>query len=189
MQERKVLNKEKPVMVLRYSAPRVALFVFIFFPFGLALFSPLFMEPSETISTFDRYFVGYGAPILGILVIWLILDLLNTKQIEVYKDRIVKIKRFFILPFLGKREVKLEGQIFIMRNSFGISFSNSNMFSFPSLGCGILTSRLEKEEEMKFAEFLSKITGESINYFLYRPFTDFWNRKFMIKGGHNGPRK
>ena len=189
MQERKALSKEKPVMVLRYSAPRVALFVFIFSIVPLMYFSSYSNIDKISKNMFDYYLIKYVGLICSIGAIWLILDLLNTRQIEVYKDRIVKIKRFFILPFLGKREVKLEGQIFIMRNSFGISFSNSNMFSFPSLGCGILTSRLEKEEEMKFAEFLSKITGESINYFLYRPFTDFWNRKFMIKGGHNGPRK
>ncbi len=162
----KASSSEKPVMVLRYSVPRVALFVFIFLPFGLALFSPLFMEPSEPISTFDRYFVGYGAPIFGILVIWLILDLLNTKQIEVYRDRIVKRVR---VSFLTQRDkVMYLDKVGYNLMWLGILLSETRHIALRK-GALIYTSRLKKEDEIRLAEFLAEVSGRKKDEFLYRP--------------------
>ena len=186
MQERKALSKEKPVMVLRYSAPRVALFVFIFFPFGLALFSPLFMEPSEPISTFDRYFVGYGAPIFGILVIWLILDLLNTKQIEVYKDRIVKRVRIDI-PFFREKIIYFQ-DLYFMPQWWGLLLAKKIGWCYTRGPRFFLyTSRLSKNDERKLADFLAKVSNRDPQEFLKRPI--FGVHKKLIKGGYNGPCK
>jgi hypothetical protein len=166
MEQEKNLNKDEPVMVLKYSIPRTALFVFIFLPFSLTFLLgglKTINEPPEDWSTFDRYFVPYGLIILGLMGIWLVVDLLNTKQIEVYNDRIVKRVR---ISFLTQRNRVIYYDRIVDGGIWWIGIIFKERWRW---GLWVYTSRLKKEDEMRFYEFLSQISGRPKEFFMYRP--------------------
>lgn len=171
MEQDKNLNKDEPMMVLKYSIPRTALFVFIFLPFSLIFLLvglKTINEPPDDWSIFDRYFVPYGLIILGLMGIWLVVDLLNTKQIEVYRDRIVRRARisFFTQTDKVVHFSKARYQFLWL----GILLSEVRFLTYlTKRGTILYTSRLKKEDEIRLAEFLSQISGRNKEVFLYRP--------------------
>ena len=186
MQERKALSKDKPVMALRYSAPRVALFVFIFLPFGLGLIYGGLTGPNEYRNNIEYHILKIGWLIFGVLVIWLILDLLNTKQIEVYRDRIVKRVRIDI-PFFREKAIYFQ-DLYFMPQWWGLFLAKKIGWCYTRGPRFFLyTSRLSKDDERKLAEFLAKVSNRDPKEFLNRPI--FGVHKKLIEGGHNGPGK
>ncbi len=186
MEERKVLNKDKPVMVLRYSIPRVALFVFIFSIVPLMYFSSYSNINKVSKNMFDYYLIKYIGLICSIGAIWLILDLLNTKQIEVYKDRIVKRVRIDI-PFFREKIIYFQ-DLYFMPQWWGLFLAKKIGWCYTRGPRFFLyTSRLSKDDERKLAEFLAKISNRDPQEFLKRPI--FGVHKKLIEGGSHGPDK
>ncbi len=168
MEQEKMLNKEEPVMVLKYSAPRVALFVLVALIVPLAYLTTYDRLNEVAGSLYEYYFMKYGGLFFTIFAIWLIIDLLNTKQIEVYMDRIVR-RVWIDVPFLREKTfyfkeiyfMPIWSGLFIARK-IGWFYTKGPRFFFH-------TSRLKREDEIRLAEFLSQISGKNKDIFLYRP--------------------
>ncbi len=169
MEQEKMLNKEEPVMVLKYSAPRVALFVLVALIVPLAYLTTYDRLNEVAGSLYEYYFMKYGGLFFTIFAIWLIIDLLNTKQIEVYMDRIVR-KVWIDVPFLREKTFYFK-EIYFAPDWSGLFMCTARKIGWFYIGPRLFfhTSRLKREDEIRLAEFLSQISGKNKDIFLYRP--------------------
>ena len=160
-------------MILKYTAPKVALLVFILFIFlwfvSLGIFAA---PPVEKI----------GGTILFIAGIWLMIDVINTKQIEVYRDRIVKRVR---IPFPTQRNRVIYYDRVV---DGGVSWIGIIFKERWRWGLWVYTFRLKKEDEMRFYEFLSQISGRPKEFFMYRPIYTCGFKKLIKEESHGTGR-
>ncbi len=174
MEQEKMLNKEEPVMVLKYNFPKVLLLVFVdsIVPLAYLTTYDRLDEVAER-SLYDYYSMKYGGLFFTIFGIWLIIDLLNTKQIEVYMDRIVR-RVWIDVPFLREKTIYFK-ELYFEPMWSGLTIARKKVL-FRPMGGGFFfhTSRLKREDEIRLAEFLSQISGKNKDIFLYRPIFGKW---------------
>ncbi|AEE13725.1 hypothetical protein Thena_0073 [Thermodesulfobium narugense DSM 14796] len=170
-------------MVLRYTFFRtLSLFIVYLLVFLLFLFGTLDEFGIISAGHFENGFKHFSFAIIcflaTIFVFGAIIDLLNTKQIEVYRDRVVKRVK---IPFPMQRDkvIYYKRASFLLA-SMGISFSEAKtFFCWPNKNLIIETSRFKKEDEARFIKFLAQISGRNENEFL-RPFeTDGTSQKLI----------
>ena len=179
------VDKEKPVMVLKYTAPRVASLTIVFSLFPL-MYLVVYNELYQ-LNTFDYYFVKYGGLLFSIGCLWIIVDLLNTKQIEVYRDRIVKRVRITFPTQRDKTVYFVEARYELLW--VGILLSKTRWIA-QRKGFILYTTRLKKEDQIRLAEFLAKVSGRPKEVFLYRPaISNFSFEKLIVKEGTHGTDK
>ncbi|SHK49869.1 hypothetical protein [Thermocrinis minervae] len=173
------MTEEKPIMVLKYQPLRVISFImFLGIPaIGMGFIGLLFMSKEHSKNLFDYYFVKYfGSVWIIIIGSYLVIDLVNTDRIELYKNKIVKIYR--IPLFSDKKEIYLNNDthIFMTWSSIRLydkkpTITNriiSFLFIFFSNAFFIHINRFNKKDQERFADFLSEISGRPKEYFLYR---------------------
>ncbi|MEW6620497.1 MAG: hypothetical protein AB1422_14370 [bacterium] len=109
-------NSEDPLFVLRYQGWRIAWRLFWPYSIGLPLFFTGAFYWSDNFTGFKFWFVKivsitvvFGSPLI-------IIEMLMTQRIELYKDRIVKVWRFGL-----RREVKLNEAIICGSSSWLMS--------------------------------------------------------------------
>ncbi len=157
----RILSKEKPVMVLKYSTLRLVLFVFL----HLILILLILMIYGEVYGVIDKSLLLFFI----IFEIWFTLDLLNTKHIEVYMDRIVR-RVWINVPFLREKTFYFK-EIYFMLNWSGL-FIARKIGLFYTKGPRLFLHMIlfKREDAIRLAEFFSRISGKSKDLFLYRPF-------------------
>lgn len=121
----------------------------------------------------NRFFGVTFCPLFTIFALWLMIDLINTKQIEVYRDRVVKR---VTIPFPMQRDkavyykrakyaMNWMGMVITEAKSIFLSIT---IFAF-SKGFSIYTTRLKGKDEARFAKFLAQVSGRNEGEFLYKP--------------------
>ena len=159
-------SSEKPVMVLRYNRWRTAGFVFFFgICFVLSLFMFLIVTPESSDSIYEYWLTKVFVFIFTLAALWYVIDPLNTDRIEVYEDRIVKVRKFE-LPFFRSKSIKYEKAVFCkMYSGIHLADIKRRLFIFNRNLLILHTDILSKEDREKFAKFLSRISGWPENEF------------------------
>ncbi len=172
------MDTNEPVMVLRYTFFRtLSLVLFYLLCFFLFLPVPLMglgIIPLGSVDNlFNRFLCVTLGPLGTIISLWKIIDLTNTKQIEVYRDRITKRVK---IPFPMQRDksVYYKGAKYQIGNMGMLITEAKNIpFSIGYLGYSkgfyIYTTRFKGKDNVRFAKFLAQVSGRNEGEFLILP--------------------
>ena len=156
-------SSEKPVMVLRYNRWRTAGFVFFYGMFFLLFFSMFLfiVTPEKSDSIYEYWLTKVFTFIFTLAALWITIDALNTDRIELYEDRIVKVRKIE-LPFFRSRSMKYENAVF-RKMPDGILLAEIKkqffIFNFKKRLILLQTDLFSGEDREKFAGFLSRVSG------------------------------
>ncbi|AWB09462.1 hypothetical protein TDSAC_0072 [Thermodesulfobium acidiphilum] len=180
------IDTNQPVMVLRYTFFRtLSLVLFYLFCFLMFLGGTLTGFGIVPLGGMDdnlyRFLCVTFAPFATIFALWEIIDLVNTKQIEVYRDRVVKR---VTIPFPMQRDKTVyykEGRY--RMNSMGMYITEAKGISAYIRGFKgfyIYTSRFKGKDETRFIKFLAQVSGRDEGIFC-RPLShiELFYQKFM----------
>ncbi|WP_457641809.1 hypothetical protein, partial [Persephonella sp.] len=168
--------QDKPVLVVRYSKKWIVGWI-IFLAFCLLVSGSIVLyytqQPDE--SYYHYLFMKIGAWWFTVMIIYLYIDVLNTKRFEIYDDRIEKkVKVLKKLPILGDKVVYFDTAYF-RYSGFGIVICNCRfLLIFRGIMFNIIF--LSSEDVYKVAEILSQKSGRE----KWR-FTDFGRSSFVKK--------
>jgi len=152
-------NKEKPLLVVRYSKIKLLGYL-LFYMMALFLFGfgALYYTQQPDECYYEYLFYKTGFWVFTVMIIYGIIDALNTDRFEIYEDRLEKKVRFFKnFPLFGDKVVYFDTANFRFSN-FGITICNCRFLLYiRGIVFNILV--LPSKDKDKVAEILSQISG------------------------------
>ncbi|AEE13728.1 hypothetical protein Thena_0076 [Thermodesulfobium narugense DSM 14796] len=184
------IDTNEPVMVLRYTFFRtLSLFLLFLLAFLLSVLMALIgIFDVHLKSGFQRFMFATVGPLATFYALWVMIDLVNTKQIEVYRDRVVKrVKIQFLTQkdkavYYRRAKYAMNWMGMLITEAKGILLDIMYLIGFLGYNKGFIvyTSRFKSKDEARFIKFLAQISGRNEGTFC-RPvgYCDLFLQKFI----------